>query len=153
MRAQAPRLRAGRLQLCLLVRLTGRTGVRCLRLGALAAHTNRSLAPGSLGAPRRTPHRPAWALLQAQLLLMWVLAARGEQLELQLGRHDTTTALQQQQLVAVANDGLNKRDRVEQQQLVQDVTNLVAAQVRAAARARMVVHTRTCGACSAEVDM
>lgn len=66
---------------------------------------------------------------------MWVLAARGEQLELQLGRHDTTTALQQQQLVAVANDGLNKRDRVEQQQLVQDVTNLVAAQVRAALRA------------------
>ena len=44
------------------------------------------------------------------------------------GRLDTTTALQQAQLVAVANDGLNKRDVAEQQQLVVEVANLMAQQ-------------------------
>lgn len=45
------------------------------------------------------------------------------------GVRDTFTQLQQDQLVAVATDGLDKRDHTEQQQVVAEVTNLMAAQV------------------------
>ena len=46
-----------------------------------------------------------------------------------VGRLDTTTALQHDQIVAVANDGLDRRDRVQGAALVKEVTNLVAQQV------------------------
>lgn len=66
-------------------------------------------------------------MLLFQLLLVpsaFVLA------ELQAtGRLDTTTDLRDTQLLALATDGLDKRDNVEQQQLVQDVTNLVQQQL------------------------